>query len=94
MAKKGQKYIDYSDDVKDVIVQAYLAGLGSYRGLAKQYNITSWHTIATWVERYRRTGSVESVRDKKTKQTEINYKVRYEILKNYLAFLNKEHPKK
>ena len=94
MAKKGQKFSKYSDDLKELVVQTYLAGFGSYRELQRRYNVTSWKTIRTWVEKYKKTGIVKNIRNKKPQEHEIDYKTRYEILKNYLAFLNKEHQKK
>lgn len=38
MASKGQKFLKYSESVKEEIIKKYLEGISGYN-LAKQYNI-------------------------------------------------------
>ncbi len=95
MAKKGQKYQRYTDKEKAEIVAEYLEGKGSLKSLAEEYGITSRKTIFHWVKKYRETGtSTNSKRGRPLKEEEIDYKVRYEILKKYQAFLKEQQEKR
>ena len=95
MAKKGQKFNNnYSDELIAEVVNAYLNYEGSYHFLAKKYNISSWHTVNTWVEKYRKKNQIIRQKRGRNKNEEIDYKVRYEILKKYQAFLKEQQEKK
>ena len=95
MAKKGQKFQRYTDEEKAKIISEYLEGKESLRSMAEKYGITSRKTIFNWLRKYRTTGSTNnSKRGRHLKEEEIDYKVRYEILKKYRAFLKEQQEKK
>ena len=95
MAKKGQKFNkNYSDELISEVVKAYLNYEGSYQSLAEKYNISSWHTVNTWVEKYRKKNQLIRHKRGKNKNEKIDYKSRYEILKKYQAFLKEQQEKK
>ena len=95
MGKKGQKYRkDYDDELIKKVINEYQNNEGTYVSLAKKYNISSWHTVETWVRKYRKNGQIIRQKRGRLKNTKINYKERYEILKKYQAFLEEQHEKK
>ena len=95
MGKKEQKYRkDYDDELIKKVINEYQNNEGTYVSLAKKYNISSWHTVETWVRKYRETGQINRQKRGRLKGTKINYKERYEILKKYQAFLEEQHEKK
>lgn len=91
MAKRGQIFEKYSNEFREIVVQEYLNSKDGYFNIAKKYNIASWKTVETWVRKFRNFGTTINL---KTKETEIDYKVRYEILKKYQAFLKDQQEKK
>ena len=87
----------YSDEFKNQIIKEYLDGnSGGSKTLAKKYNI-SFHTIDTWIQKYKRQGNLDNdinhSRGRKS-NNEIDYKERYEILKKYQAFIKAQRGKK
>ena len=95
MAKKGQKFnTNYSDELISEVVKAYLNYEGSYKSLAEKYNISSWHTVNTWVIKYRKKNQLIRRKRGKIKGEKIDYKSRYQILKKYQAFLKEQQEKK
>lgn len=95
MARKGQIFLKYSDEEKEKIVTEYLAGKESLRSLAEKYGITSRKTIFGWLTKFRNTGTINNDRrGRPLRDEEIDYKVRYEILKKYQAFLKEQQEKK
>lgn len=96
MAKKGQKFIRYTDEERTEIVNKYLTGKYGYHSLAKEYGI-SWKTIESMVRKYRKTGTTFSAQKRRPKEKDLtkeDYKERYEILKKYQAFLKAQREKK
>jgi len=96
MAKKGQKFIRFSDEERTEIVSKYLSGKYSYATLANEYGI-SWNTIHTMVRKYKNTGTTfaeQKGRPKEKDLTKEDYKERYEILKKYQAFLKVQRERK
>ncbi len=96
MAKKGQKFIRFTDEERTEIVGKYLSRKYSYATLAKEYGI-SWSTIHTMVRKYRNTGTTiakQKGRPKEKDLTKEDYKERYEILKKYQAFLKAQRERK
>lgn len=100
MAKKGQKFMKISNELKQQILKEYYNGEGGTVVLARKYNI-SFHTIDTWI--YKQQHGVDIYKNNrlghsghpKTKNLTIeDYKERYEILKKYQAFLEARHGKK
>ena len=87
----------YSDEFKNKIINEYLSGKnGGSINLSKKYKIP-FHTIDTWICKYKKQGNLDNdiyhARGRK-KETEINYKERYEILKKYQAFIKAQREKK
>ena len=96
MAKKGQKYIKFTDEERTEIVCKYLSGKYGYKSLANEYRI-SWKTVESMVRKYKKTGttiSEQKGRPKEKDLTKEDYKERYEILKKYQAFLKAQREKK
>ena len=98
MASKGQKFNSYSPEIKKVILDKYFSNQGTANSLSKDYNISS-KTIKNWITKYKkgiditidhRPGNTGRHR----KDEDIDYKEKYEILKNYQAFLKAQREKK
>lgn len=95
MAKKGQKFKKYTDEEKANIISEYLEGKESLKSIAEKYGITSRKTVFNWLKKYKDTGTTNnSKRGRTSKNKEIDYKTRYEILKKYQAFLKEQQEKK
>lgn len=95
MAKKGQIFQRYTDEEKERIIFEYLEGKESLKSLAEKYGVTSRKTVFTWLKKYKNTGTTNNFkRGKSSENEEIDYKVRYEILKKYHAFLKEQQEKK
>ena len=95
MAKKGQKFQRYTDEEKAKIIYEYLEGKESLKSIAEKYEIKSRKTVFGWLKKYRNTGTTNNdKRGRPLKTEEIDYKVRYEILKKYQAFLKEQQEKK
>ena len=86
----------YSNELKNKILSEYLKGNGGSITLGKKYNISS-NTIDTWISKYKRQGNLDNdinhTRGRK-RESEIDYKERYEILKKYQTFLKAQREKK
>lgn len=87
----------YSDEFKNKIINEYLSGEnGGSKNLSKKYNI-SFHTIDTWICKYKRQGNLNNdiyhTRGRK-KESDIDYKEKYEILKKYQAFIKAQRERK
>ncbi len=99
MAKKGQKFNNYTKEFKEEILNKYFNENVSAGALARKYNI-SRNTIFTWI--YKSQSGNKELTDTKATRTgrpkkeigEIDYKERYEILKKYQAFLKAQREKK
>ena len=94
MARKGQIFNKYSKELKEEILNEYFKGNGGSVYLGKKYNISS-NTIDTWIkiqrkpEKYLKLG-----KQGRPKEENIDYKERYEILKNYRTFLKAQRERK
>ena len=97
MASKGQKFKSYSPELKQEILDKYFSGKGSRVSLGREYNI-SHKTINNWIDKTQHGKNVcvdhRPLSSGKRKDEKIDYKERYEILKNYLAFLKAQREKK
>jgi transposase-like protein len=91
MASKGQKFKKYSNELKLEILNKYLVGNCSYQSLSNQYNIPQ-NTIKTWVYQHKNGKNIAA--NNRLKSEQENYKEKYEILKNYQAFLKAQREKK
>ena len=97
MAKKGQKFKRNTPELIMEILNKYHSGQGSARALGKEYGI-SYKTIDNWLSKEKR-GIAVTVDHRKafsgrTKEENIDYKERYEILKKYQAFIEARREKK
>ena len=99
MAKKGQKFNNYTKEIKEAILHEYLSNGVSAGHLSREYGI-SGNTIRTWA-RKARSGKEVLVDTKDTRRgrpkvnpDEIDYKERYEILKKYQDFIIARREKK
>lgn len=94
MAKKGQKFMHYTNEEKEEILNKYLKGIPSLQ-LEKEYGISS-STIREW--KYKTNHPELITGNKKVRQkqelTKEDYKERYEILKKYQAFLKAQRERK
>ena len=99
MAKKGQKFNNYTKEIKEAILHEYLSNKVSAGHLSTEYGISE-NTIRTWA-RKARIGKEVLVDTKDTRRgrskvnpDEIDYKERYEILKKYQDFIIARREKK
>ena len=98
MASKGQKFLKYTDDERNEILQKYLEGISSL-SLSKESGIPA-KTIRNWKRKYYNHPELyPNVGQKRGKikekdLTKEDYKERYEILKKYQAFLKAQRERK
>ena len=87
MAKKGQKFKSYSEEIKAEVLRKYLEEYISSSRLEEEYRI-SQKTIRNWASKLKQGKDVLvghrqfSSGRPKNNPDEIDYKERYEILKN------------
>lgn len=95
MAKKGQKFREYSNEERENIVTKYLSGNCSYNILAREYQV-SRNTIVSIIRKFNTTGNTKKSKRGRPKKilTIEDYKERYEIVKKYQAFLKAHREKK
>ncbi len=97
MASKGQKFNSYSSQLKKQILDTYFSGNGTTLSLSKDFNIPE-KTIKNWISKYKKgldvTVDHRAINSGRRKDEDIDYKERYEILKNYQAFLKAQREKK
>ena len=99
MAKKGQKFKSYPEELKAEILRRYLEEYIPSSALEKEYGIPQ-KTIRSWASKLKQGKNVlvdhrqfSSGRPPKD-ESKIDYKERYEILKKYQAFLKAQREKK
>ena len=87
----------FDSEFKEMVVNDYKSGnSGGRKQIAKKYNVdesTIWH----WIVKDRNQGNQINDIEKKrgrTKEENIDYKERYEILKKYQAFLKAQRERK
>lgn len=85
MASKGQKFKKYDLDFKYKVVEEKLKGK-SYSYLSEKYNIPVG-TIVTWVHTLKLDGALGIKPRGRIKESHLDYKERYEILKKFQDFL-------
>ncbi len=82
----------YSTLFKQKVIKAYLDGEGSYRDLAKQYQIPSEVTIINWVSKYNRHKEIKAYDPKgyvyMAKTRKVSYEEKLEIIKWTIAHDN------
>ena len=87
----------FDKDFKEMVVNDYKSGnSGGRKQIAKKYSIdesTIWH----WIVKDRNQGNqINDINKKRgrTKEENIDYKERYEIIKKYQAFLRAQRERK
>ena len=87
----------YSTEFKQKIIDEYKSGKsGGYKRVAQKYGLSD-DTVYHWVVKDRKQGNQENIpykRVERTKEENIDYKERYEILKKYQAFLKAQRERK
>ena len=87
----------YSTEFKQQIIDEYKSGKsGGYTRVAKKHRLSD-NTVYHWVIKDRKQGNQENISYKRigrTREENIDYKERYEILKKYQAFLKAQREKK
>ena len=73
----------YSYELKKEVVEAYLAGEGSYHGLAAKYGISAISNIQKWIFQYKHFGA-ESLK-KKTQKAEYDLQFKLDAIQCYLT---------
>lgn len=89
MASKGQKFKKYSLEEKMKIVLEVIEEGKTTGYLANLYNMNR-KTINTWVYQYKHGNRFDKAKGR-VPGKQIDYKQRYEILKEFSAFLDKAH---
>jgi transposase-like protein len=95
MATKGQKMRKYTNEFKEKVILEKIEKGRSYGYLAEAYEIPEG-TIITWVYEYKKNiGKTQKKIGRPKKETDIDYKERYEILKKFQDYLEVvEHEKR
>jgi len=95
MASKGQKFNKYTKDFKEKVLKDYFDGNGSYKSLSDKYEIPV-NTLYTWVDtvRYPKRHLGTGQKKGRPKDSEIDWKEKYEILKKYQTFLKAQRERK
>ena len=95
MAKKGQKFRRYTKEFKEKVLAEYFNGEGGYKSLSEKYDVP-FQTINTWIDtvRYPHRHLGTGQKRGKPKDSETDWKERYEILKKYQAFLLAQRERK
>jgi len=87
----------YSTEFKQKVIDEYKSGdFGGYVQIAKKYELSD-DTIYHWIVKDRKQGNqINDLEHKRgrTKEENIDYKERYEILKKYQAFLKAQRERK
>ena len=87
----------YPVEYKQMIIDEYNSGkLGGYTKVAEKYNLND-NTVYNWVVKNRKQGNQINIPYKRVgrkKESDIDYKERYEILKKYQAFLKAQRERK
>ena len=87
----------YTTEFKQKIIDEYKSDkFGGYKRVAEKYGLSD-DTVYHWVVKDRKQGNQENLPYKRvgrTKEENIDYKERYEILKKYQAFLKAQRERK
>lgn len=81
----------YSKSFKQEVIQAYLAGEGSYSELCVRYNIPSFDTVRKWVLQYNDCSTIQSSETGGTTIMAKGHKVTYEERIEIVSFCMENH---
>jgi len=95
MASKGQKFNKYTKEFKEKVLKEYFDGERSYKSLSDIYKIPI-KTLKTWVDtvRYPQRHLGAGQKKGRQKDSETDWKEKYEILKKYQVFLKAQRERK
>ncbi len=92
MAKKGQTFNSYSEDLKREVVRLKLEEGWSYRQLREHFGIKSDAQIAEWVKKFQNGESFEDQRGVWTRKHFSSLEEENAYLKAQVEYLKKRHP--
>ena len=97
MSNYQKKHDKYSHELKKKVMDKYKNGQGTINSLSKEYSIPL-NTMRTWQKKIVKGVDISIDRrpknSGKSKEENIDYKERYEILKNYQTFLKAQRKRK
>ncbi|MBQ6125975.1 MAG: helix-turn-helix domain-containing protein [Erysipelotrichaceae bacterium] len=95
MAKKGQKQNPLAYEFKEEIIQRYAKGERNPTRLSEEYGVSK-KTIQNWIYKLEHTERFPGLGMKRgrPRDSETDWKERYEILKKYRAFLKAQRERK
>jgi transposase len=95
MAKKGQKFNSYTAEFKQMVLEEKFKGIKSNGQIAREYGL-SINTVGTWIRKAKKPEEYPGLGKKKgrPKETEDDWKERYQILKKYQVFLKAQRERK
>ena len=95
MASKGQKFKKYPKELKEKVLKEYFDGEAGYTSLSEKYNIP-FQTINNWIDtvKYLKRNLGVGQKRGRPKDSETDWKEKYEILKKYQAFLKAQRERK
>lgn len=86
MNKRMIYHKTYSEEERKYAVESYIGGEKVRKELIKELGISP-NTLDTWFYNYRKNKTFKDNRGRPKSSNEMDYKERYEILKNFQAFL-------
>ena len=95
MASKGQRFNKYPKEFKDTLKQLYLNGEVTKNSIARDYNVPL-NTASTWIKTWNNPEKYgpKGLKRGRPKDSETDWKERYEILKKYQTFLKAQQERK
>lgn len=92
MAKKGQTFTSYTEELKREVVRLKLEEAWSYRQLRERFGIKSDAQIAEWVNKVKNNESFEDLRGQWTKKHFTSLEEENAYLKAQVEYLKKRNP--
>lgn len=93
MASKGQMFQKISNETREQVLNEHIKNGKGQSQIAHEYGL-KLGTVLTIIHKYNTKGYVKKDKNGRTKETDIDYKERYEILKNFQAFLKQQREKR
>jgi transposase len=97
MAKKGQKFKIFDEEIIQKVVNEKIKNGKSYSYLSRKYKVSKG-SIATWVRKYKYKGYItrekRGVKKNPSNMTIEELRIENEILKKFQAFLKQQHEKR
>jgi transposase len=93
MASKGQKFQKISNETRKLVLEEYIKNGKGQSQISKEQGL-KLGTVLTIIHKYNQKGYVEKDKQGRIKETNIDYKERYEILKKFQTFLKEQQEKR